>query len=163
MNIISWNCNDDENNDEIQNEINRIKEKVNKYKELLDNNQISEKMYNSGFCEVEHELFDYMKKVSEVDSTVYFCPECNKFKENYIEIDEPSFENFEYAGTRLEKRKGRYGEFMGCTRYPDCTCTRSIINNKVIMKKSILKKRELVDFFDEIDDYGSAFDYGDHY
>lgn len=160
MNIISWNCNNDENNDEIQNEINRLKEKVNKYKELLDNNQISEKMYKSGFCEVERELFDYMKKVSGEDSTVYFCPECNKFIK-FDEFDEPSFENFEYVGTRLEKRKGRYGEFMGCTRFPECTCTRSIINNKVIIKKPIFKKRELVDFFDDIDD-GNPFDYGDH-
>ena len=32
------------------------------------------------------------------------------------------------CGSKLVKRNGKYGEFYGCSNYPDCTYTQNIID-----------------------------------
>ena len=43
------------------------------------------------------------------------------------------------CGGKLVKRAGRYGEFVGCTNYPDCNVTYSLPRNAKIIKKTCEK------------------------
>ena len=43
------------------------------------------------------------------------------------------------CGGKLVKRKGSYGEFVGCTNYPDCNITYSLPRNAVVIKKTCEK------------------------
>ena len=43
------------------------------------------------------------------------------------------------CGGKLVKRKGSYGEFVGCTNYPDCNVTYSLPRNATIIKKTCEK------------------------
>ncbi len=43
------------------------------------------------------------------------------------------------CGGKLVKRKGSYGEFVGCTNYPDCNVTYSLPRNATILKKTCEK------------------------
>lgn len=45
------------------------------------------------------------KKKREANATSYICPDC---------------------GGRLYKREGKYGEFLGCSNYPNCKFTHKL-------------------------------------
>ncbi len=60
-------------------------------------------------CRINQMVFECLKKEidnpSEAAKTVMKCPKC---------------------GNLLKKRSGKYGEFWGCTGYPDCRYTKNI-------------------------------------
>ncbi len=43
------------------------------------------------------------------------------------------------CGGKLVKRSGRYGDFVGCTNYPDCKVTYSLPRNATIIKSTCEK------------------------
>ena len=43
------------------------------------------------------------------------------------------------CGGKLVKRSGRYGDFVGCTNYPDCNVTYSLPINATVIKKTCEK------------------------
>ena len=43
------------------------------------------------------------------------------------------------CGGKLVKRSGRYGDFVGCTNYPDCKVTYSLPRNSAVIKKTCEK------------------------
>ncbi|MBR1610613.1 MAG: topoisomerase DNA-binding C4 zinc finger domain-containing protein, partial [Methanobrevibacter sp.] len=43
------------------------------------------------------------------------------------------------CGGKLVKRSGSYGDFVGCTNYPDCKITYSLPRNATILKKTCEK------------------------
>ncbi len=46
------------------------------------------------------------------------------------------------CGSRMKKRNGRYGEFLGCSRYPRCRGTKNISKSSKASNNSVDKKKE---------------------
>ncbi|MFA5857754.1 MAG: topoisomerase DNA-binding C4 zinc finger domain-containing protein [Elusimicrobiota bacterium] len=82
--------------------------------------------YKNKLAHIKHEKTDPIRE--EIDGLmrqlwgrdVELMNECPKCKEGYLVV-----------------RKGKFGKFMGCTKYPKCDYTNNIVQARAELKKSI--------------------------
>ena len=176
MELIKWDCGEAQNIlsefEETDKKIIELKQLVNQYDNLLDSNQISERMHETGICEIKEKLADAVihdpatSSVREIQrfgdynlSLIYFypkyksdkdknigdigmlCPQCNRLISN---SHKPTIADIDTCGTRMKLRTGKYGNFWGCTNYPNCKASVSI--------KEREETRKLIPYYD-IDDF----------
>lgn len=146
METISWNCtHDSEEQKQIHSKIDELKCKINDYEILLNNNQITQYMYEAGIFEIKLEITkiiqaddsDLLGEDKTVGTVGGFCPECNKLEHDLdimsryssFNTDNKILYDLEHAGTRLVLKNGKYGKFWGCSRYPQCKYSISTYEN----------------------------------
>ena len=79
---------------------------------------------NEGEKEVKEILGDIDKNIQGIGSKLYEAYQASNI------VGECS------CGGKLVKRSGRYGDFVGCTNYPDCNVTYSLPVNASVIKKT---------------------------
>ena len=82
-----------------------------------------ESVVSEGEKDVKEILDDIDKNVKGIGSKLYEAYQASNI------VGECS------CGGKLVKRSGRYGDFVGCTNYPDCNVTYSLPRNSTVTKK----------------------------
>ena len=173
MELIKWDCGENQKVlsefEKTDNEIIELKQLVTQYDNLLDANQISELMHETGLNEIKEKLADVCihdpasssvrQRFEEYPGTLDFypeyksdknknigdigmlCPMCNRLTSNG---HKPMIVDIDTCGTRMKLRTGKYGNFWGCTNYPNCKASVSI--------KEREETRKLIPYYD-IDDF----------
>ncbi len=98
--------------DELQNEFD-IKGKINEYKNKLEEiNYTGKENYYNKYLKMQN-----IKLIGKFGNFLNNCPDCHK--------------------GRLVARTGKYGKFIGCSNFPNCTYTTNIEDEKSKYNQSV--------------------------
>lgn len=98
-----------------------------KLEDINTNKTTKESVVDEGENEVKEILGDINNNVNGIGSKLYEAYQASNI------VGECS------CGGKLVKRSGRYGNFVGCTNYPDCNVTYSLPRNASVIKKTCEK------------------------
>ena len=98
-----------------------------KLEDINTDKTTKESVVDEGENEVKEILGDINKNVNGIGSKLYEAYQASNI------VGECS------CGGKLVKRSGRYGNFVGCTNYPDCNVTYSLPRNASVIKKTCEK------------------------
>lgn len=96
----------------------------NKLEGINQDKATKESVINEGEKDVKEILTDIDKNVNGIGSKLYEAYQASNI------VGECK------CGGKLVKRSGRYGDFVGCTNYPDCNVTYSLPRNASIIKST---------------------------
>ncbi len=99
----------------------------NKLEGINQDKTTKESVINEGENDVKDILEDIDKNQKGIGSKLYEAYQAS----NIVGVCD--------CGGKLVKRSGRYGDFVGCTNYPDCKVTYSLPKNATILKKTCEK------------------------
>ena len=171
MELIKWDCGENQKVlsefEKTDNEIIELKQLVTQYDNLLDANQISELMHETGLNEIKEKLADVCihdpasssvrQRFEEYPGTLDFypeyksdknknigdigmlCPMCNRLTSNG---HKPMIVDIDTCGTRMKLRTGKYGNFWGCTNYPNCKASVSTKERVTLHKSKLTAYRD---------------------
>ena len=95
-----------------------------KLEDINTDKATKDSVVNEGEKEVKEILGDIDKNIQGIGSKLYEAYQASNI------VGECS------CGGKLVKRSGRYGDFVGCTNYPDCNVTYSLPVNASVIKKT---------------------------
>ena len=95
-----------------------------KLEDINTDKATKDSVVNEGEKEVKEILGDIDKNIQGIGSKLYEAYQASNI------VGECS------CGGKLVKRSGRYGDFVGCTNYPDCNVTYSLPMNASVIKKT---------------------------
>ena len=95
-----------------------------KLEDINTDKATKDSVVNEGEKEVKEILGDIDKNIQGIGSKLYEAYQASNI------VGECS------CGGKLVKRSGRYGDFVGCTNYPDCNVTSSLPVNASVIKKT---------------------------
>lgn len=98
-----------------------------KLEDINTDKTTKESVVDEGENEVKEILGDINNNVNGIGSKLYEAYQASNI------VGECS------CGGKLVKRSGRYGNFVGCTNYPDCNVTYSLPRNASVIKKTCEK------------------------
>jgi DNA topoisomerase-1 len=99
----------------------------NKLEDINTDKTNKESVVDEGEKEVKEILGDISKNTEGIGSKLYEAYQASNI------VGECG------CGGKLVKRNGRYGNFVGCTNYPDCNVTYSLPRNASVIKKTCEK------------------------